>query len=102
MEEKMIMNGHGPERKMEDQIADAKSKWDEAIGIKSELVKGGFFILRSPTGFPLATMNLSGCKPSFGYSPAMQDDWLENRPPLTDKRVNDDFEAAPTMKMKGV
>jgi hypothetical protein len=61
-------------------LEEGKSRWDEMIGMTSNLEESGFYVFRSPNGFPLALMQLwrkdSGeWEASFGQPLAMQTDW---------------------------
>lgn len=70
----------------EESLDEAKARWDKAIGMTSRSNGNQNFVYCSPTGFPLAIMNLwsdgTGCfEASFGHPIAMQNDWLkESRP----------------------
>ena len=69
----------------EETLLEAKARWDKAIGMTSRS-DGNEFVYCSPTGFPLAIMNLwrngtGRFDASFGHPIAMQNDWLkESRP----------------------
>jgi len=62
-------------------LDEAKARWDSLLGIVSTPQKDGF-LLRSPTGFPLATMEISEgsggkYRPYFGQPIAAQGKWIK-------------------------
>lgn len=62
-------------------LDEAKARWDSLLGMVSTPQKDGF-ILSSPTGFPLATMEISevpGGKyiPCFGQPIGAQSEWIK-------------------------
>ena len=64
-------------------LDEAKARWDSLLGIVSTPQKDGF-LLRSPTGFPLATMEMSEgpggrYRPYFGQPVAAQNEWIKKQ-----------------------
>jgi len=62
-------------------LDEAKARWDSLLGIVSTPHRDGF-VLSSPTGFPLATMDISEVpggkyRPYFGQPVAAQDEWIK-------------------------
>lgn len=70
----------------EESLDESKARWDRAIGMTSCLDGNNRFVYCSPTGFPLADMELypdgtGRFEASFGHPISMQNDWLkESRP----------------------
>lgn len=65
-------------------LDEAKARWDSMLGMVSTPDEQGVLVLRSPTGFPLATMELSEGRdgryaPSFGQPVAAQTEWIDDQ-----------------------
>lgn len=70
----------------EESLDESKSRWDRTIGMTSLSCGNNRFVFCSPTGFPLADMELNQndtgrFEASFGHPIAMQNDWLKESKP---------------------